>query len=319
MRRILVINLNFLGDVLFTTPALTALGRRFPGAQLDVFLSERAAPILWNHPGVSQLLLRPAAGGSKARWKALARVLRDGRYDAVVVFHGTALSGLFVRLHGVPIRLGFDTERAGWLFTEKARAHQPGEHFAEAFLRAVGGGDGTEHLQVYLTDTERSAVALPEGRCVGLAIGTTRPQKTWPVGHFAQLAKRLRQAGLTPVLLGGAAEAEAAAAIPDAVSLVGKTDLRGLLATIERLDALVTGDTGPLHFAVALGTPTVALFGSTDPRETGPWRPTAPTTVLYDALPCAPCRKRPICEGRHDCLVGITPERVFQAVREVLT
>lgn len=318
MTRLLVINQNFLGDVLFTTPALTALQRRFPEAELDVLVSERAAPLLWHHPAVQALHLRPARGGSRARWGALVRLLRTRHYGGCVVFHGTALSALLAWGHRVPLRLGFDTDRAGILLTERVAAHQAGEHFADAFLRAVGGGDGTERLQLTLTEAERAAVSLPEGRCVGLALGTTRPQKTWPVSHFAQLAKRLRQAGHVPVLLGGEAERAAAEAIPEAHSLVGKTDLRGLLATVERCAALVTGDTGPLHFAVALGTPVVALFGSTDPAETGPWRPRAKTVTLYDALPCAPCRKHPTCDGRYDCLTSLTPERVFQAVREVL-
>ena len=318
MNRVLVINQNFLGDVLFTTPALSALQRRFPDAALEVFVSERAAPVLWHHPAVSSLHLRPTQGGSRARWGALRQLLRTRHYDGCVVFHGTGLSALLAWLHRVPQRLGFDTDRAGWLLTERVTAHRPGEHFADAFLRAVGGSDGSERLQITLTEAERAAVVLPEGRCVGLVLGTTRPQKTWPVAHFTQLAKRLILGGFVPVLLGGESEAPAAAAIPEAHSLVGKTDLRGLLATIERCGALVTGDTGPLHFGVALGIPTVALFGSTDPAETGSWRPRAKTVTLYDKLDCAPCRKHPTCDGRFDCLVGITPERVFQAVREVL-
>jgi hypothetical protein len=87
---------------------------------------------------------------------------------------------------------------------------------------------------------------------------------------------------------------------------------------------VISGDSGPLHIATAMQTPVVALFGSTDPAETGPWLGKTPdggaacVSVLYDALSCAPCRKNPTCDGRFDCLRALTPERVFEASCDLL-
>jgi heptosyltransferase-1 len=166
---------------------------------------------------------------------------------------------------------------------------------------------------------------------VGLVIGATRPQKRWPEEYWVRLAEKLWSAGnVSCVLLGGPEESEAAQRIlaqtknAPLASLVGRTSEKQIAAIIDRLGLVVSGDSGPLHIATAMQTPVVALFGSTDPAETGPWlgksqdAAASLTTVLYDALSCAPCRKSPTCNGRFDCLMALTPERVFEAATDLL-
>ena len=102
------------------------------------------------------------------------------------------------------------------------------------------------------------------------------------------------------------------------LDLTGQTSVAELAAVIAACDALVTADTAACHIAAAVGTPQVALFGSTDPLVTGPYAD-APARVLAEALPCAPCGKHPTCAGRFDCMRALTPERVASALDGLLS
>jgi heptosyltransferase-1 len=340
-RRILCVNLNYMGDALFTTPALATLKARFPDATLDVLVGARGAAILGGNPAIDRMVVRPRHGGA-GRAIALAGTLRAGRYDAVVLFQSTLSNALLTFLAGVPIRVGFSQEGCAPLLTVVEPTRQRGEHDVDAYLRlanALGGAparedDATGRLSVALSGEERAFAGsflrdhALDGPVVGLVIGATRPQKRWPEEHFARLAEKLwRASGIRCVLLGGPDEAEAADRIralageTPLLSAVAKTTEKELAALIGRLSVVVSGDSGPLHIATAMATPVVALFGSTDPADTGPWKPVgggAPSTVLYDALSCAPCRKNPTCDGRFDCMRGLTPDRVFDAIRDLL-
>ena len=336
--RLLAVNLNYLGDALFTTPALALLKARFPEAQLDVLAGERGAAVLHGDPNIHRILIRPPHGGV-GRASALARTLREGRYDAVFLFQSTLSNATLAWAARVPVRVGFAQEGCTPFLTHALPSRTAGEHVVDAYLRVAAAWDGDgvgqpatpSPLSVTLSNKDRAFAddffrdheLVPP--VVGLVIGATRPQKRWPEEYFARLADKLwRIGGMSSVLLGGPEEAEAArriAALAESplVSAVGQTTEKQLAALEARLGVVVSGDSGPLHIATAMGTPVVALFGSTDPADTGPWVPHFPqggdrAIVLYDALACAPCRKNPTCDGRFDCLRALTPERVYDAV-----
>lgn len=331
--RILAVNLNYLGDALFTTPALAALRARFPHAVIDVLAGERAAAILAGDPAVGRLLVRPPHGGTR-RAAALTRALKENTYDAVVLFQSTLTNALLAWTHGVPVRVGFAHEGCTPFLTHPVPARRAGEHVVDAYNRlaaaltgTLAGSDGPR-LSVAVGEAERAFAddflrdqELPPP-VVGLVVGATRAQKRWPEEYFARLSDRLWSAlGVSCVLLGGPEESAAARRVQDAtrspiVSAIGKTTEKQLAALVGRLAVVVSGDSGPLHIATAVGTPVVALFGSTDPAETGPYR--AAGAVLYDTLACSPCRKRPTCDGAFTCLRALTPERAYDAVAPLL-
>ena len=336
LKRLLAVNLNYLGDALFTTPALSALRTRFPLAEIDVLAGERAAAILEGNPAIDRLLLRaPRGGGSRAL--SLFRALRAGRYDAVVLFQSMFSTATVSLLAGVPVRVGFAQDGAAPFLTHRVAPRRADEHVVAAYMRLAlpfGPLPPFPHgLRVSLSDEDRrfaeqfwrdQELIAP---VAGLVIGATRPQKCWPEEYFAALADKLwSAAGIASVLLGGPAEIEAAGRIlaharSPLVSAVGGTTEKQLAALIARSDMVISGDSGPLHIATALHTPTIAIFGSTDPAETGPWvgdDVTYRSTTLYEARFCAPCRKAPTCAGRFDCLRTITPERVFDAGMAVM-
>lgn len=334
-RRLLAVNLNYLGDALFTTPALTALRAHFPRAVIDVLAGERAAAILAGNASVDRLVVRPPRGGG-ARAASLIATLRQEPYDAVILFQSILSNALIARASGVPVRVGFAQDGCGPFLSHAVPPRRPGEHVVAAYKRlayALSGANASRaggSLSIVLSpedtafadDFLRAHELAPPA--VGLVLGATRPQKRWPEEYFARLADKLGKAlGVTCVLLGGPEEMEAAwrvagqaRAATSLVSAVGRTSEKQLAALVARLNVVVSGDSGPLHIATAMGTPVVALFGSTDPAETGPWvgdgaSVRGASSVLYDALSCAPCRKSPTCQGRFDCLRALTPERVF--------
>ena len=166
---------------------------------------------------------------------------------------------------------------------------------------------------------ERLAAAGVVGRYAVLCPYTTRPQKHWFDERWAELATRLHAAGLRPVLLGGPDVAPRAAAItagaPGAVDLVGALKLDETVAAIADAALLVGVDTGLTHMGSALDVPTIALFGSTRPYLDAR---TPRTVVLYEQLPCSPCRRHPTCGGSYDCMRLHTPEAVFAQAERLL-
>lgn len=349
--RLLAVNLNYLGDALFTTPALALLRARFPEAHIDVLAGARGAAILKGDPNIDRILLRPPHGGV-GRAAALARVLRAGAYDAVFLFQSTLTNAGLAWTARVPVRVGFAQERCAPFLTHVVPVRASGEHVVDAYMRIAEAWDGggmarpvsssSVSLSVAISAEDRAfADRFFEGHemvppVVGLVVGATRAQKRWPEEYFSRLADKLWNfGGMSSVLLGGPEECEAAQRIltmaeSPIVSAVGATSEKQLAALVTRLGVVVSGDTGPLHIATAMGAPVVALFGSTDPAETGPWLPPVVAgdtdssvnrgrvAVLYDALDCAPCRKSPTCDGRYDCLRALTPERVYDAVCDLL-
>ncbi|MBC7806431.1 MAG: lipopolysaccharide heptosyltransferase II [Akkermansiaceae bacterium] len=336
--RILAVNLNYLGDALFTTPALSALRMRFPGARMDVLAGERAAAMLADDPAISRLLLRPPHRGME-RATALRRTLSSGDYDTVVLFQSTLSNALLTFTQGVARRIGFAQDGCGPFLTHPVKEREVGEHIVDAYLRLaealtgpeIAANAAVEGLRITVSDSDAAfahdflrTARTGDGPIVGLVIGATRPQKRWSEEYFARLADLLHfRLGASVLLLGGPDEDKSAARIGEMCraplhSAIGKTTEKQLAAISARLSAIVSGDSGPLHIATAVRTPVVALFGSTDPADTGPWQPAlgrmVPATTLYDRLGCAPCRKNPTCGGTYDCLWTIAPDRVFDAV-----
>ena len=137
--RLLCVNLNYMGDALFTTPALAALRARFPGAKMDVLVGERAAAILKGDPSIDRLIVRPPHGGS-GRAVALDRTLRAGAYDAVILFQSTLASALLTWAARVPVRVGFAQEGCAPLLTAVVAPRQLGEHDVDAYVRLAERG-----------------------------------------------------------------------------------------------------------------------------------------------------------------------------------
>lgn len=275
-----------IGDVVNALVFAGLVKRAAPSTHVGWVVHPLSAPLVEGHADVDRVHRWDKADGF-AGFRALVREVRDEGYELAVDLQRIAKSALLARLSGAPRRLGFDrarTKELSWLLTNERIAGGPShEHMVEryrAFARHLGCDGEVEHRLPDDADAERFAQGVVDelgGAPVVLNLGASKPSKRWRPERYGQLAASLVEDGHGPVVaMGGPGDRELADALTRtcgdaATDLVGRTSLRESIALIRRARLLVTGDTGPMHLAVAVGTPTLALFGPTDPRRVGPW------------------------------------------------
>lgn len=312
----------FLGDTVFTSALVASLAARFPQAELELCVAPRGRDVALAIPGVARVHVFDKRGADRGARGLLrvARTLRARRFDLAVVPHRSPRSALVAWLAGIPERVGFGS----LLFTRRVpRLRGAGFLGQEAALARALGADPAPMRLVARPESVAAARALLGGaRAAALCVGSEWATKIWPAGRFAALADLLAARGFLPVLLGGPRERELARAVSSAmrataVDTAGNSvaDALGILS-IARV--CVGGDTGLVHAARALGTPTVALFGPT-PSAVHSFGPRERMVSL--ALECSPCsvhgtRKCPL--GHHRCLQDLDIARVLGACEEVL-
>jgi heptosyltransferase-2 len=323
-----VIQTAFLGDVVLTTPLLDALAARH--GPVDIVITPAAAPLVETHPAVRRVIPYDKKGRDRGLggFFRLARALRAERYECAYLPHRSLRTALAAWLARVPQRVGFAD---GWrsLYTDvRPRAKQGHEIDRLLTLAGVDSRRARPSLHVTIADRAATEGFLREHGIgepfVALAPGSIWGTKRWP--HYTALAKRL-SARVAMVIVGGAEDASLAAEITAAigggggraVSSCGRLTLRQSVEVIRRAALLVTNDSAPLHFAQAVATPTVAIFGSTVPRfGFGPRGP-RDQVVELDGLSCRPCSAHgpPTCPlGHHLCMKSLRVEDVLHAIEE---
>ena len=320
MKRILVIKLSSLGDIAHALPAVRALKER-TGAAIDWVVQPEYTRLLSCCPDVDRIIEFPRRNFARKFFSFLREVRRE-RYDAVVDLQGLMKSAMVARLARGNLRVGpaWAREGAHWFYTaQPARAEGPRRHAVEELMDVVN--------LVYPGATVAPAPLLnfPEaegnespGPHVALAPFSRWDTKDWPIEKFAELGKRLvAEMGCSLCIVGGRdneAQGESLTRqIGRAQNLCGKTDLPGLCSFLKGMDLLVTVDSGPMHWADAMGVPLVAIFGATDPARTGPYRQRH-HVVTKDGLSCRPCHSRTCARSDLACLQTLDVDVVFQAV-----
>lgn len=327
----LVVQTAFLGDVVLTTPLLRALAARH--GPVDVVTTPAAAPLLDTHPAVRQVIRYDKRGVDRgwSGFAALARRLREAHYEVAYLPHRSLRSALLAFGARVPKRVGF---RDGWrsLYTESRKRPASG-HEVDRLLALAGDAQAIRTPSIGLTAADHAAaVAFLESEGLGnevvaLAPGSIWGTKRWP--HFTALAAQLGRVapGHAVAVVGGTGDEALAADIVASVrraggraaSGCGQLTLRESAALLARCRLLVTNDSAPLHFAQAVGTPTVAVFGPTLPSfGFGPLNPGDRVVEMMD-LTCRPCSKHgpAACPlGHHRCMRDLPVERVIAAIEE---
>jgi len=322
----LVIQTAFLGDVVLTTPLLSALAARH--GPVDVVTTPVAAPLLETHPAVRKVIPYDKRGTDRG-WggvRNLAERLKRDRYARAYLPHRSLRTAALAFLARIPARIGF---RGGWsfLYTE-ARPKPRTGHETDRLLALADDASGVypPHLRPTPED-EEAAARLIEGAFVALAPGSIWGSKRWP--YYGELARQL--ADYVPVVVVGGPDdvglgeeirraAEGGEGRRRVVNACGKLTLRQSAALIGRARALVTNDSAPLHLATAMGTPVVALFGPTVTEfGFGPVRP-GDAALGIDGLQCRPCSSHgpPRCPlGHHRCMRELTVPAVLAAIEEL--
>lgn len=310
LRNILVRVPNWLGDAVLSLPAVRAIR---PHAERLIVMARPPAGGLY--VGIADEVL-----DARLPLRSAVASVRRCCPEVAVLFQNSFYSALVPRLAGCPEIWGYAKNGRSILLTRRVRAtrdiyeeHQIYYHWR--FVKALGLADG-EPPAISLTPTAESPL---EGgaRWIGMSPGAKYGEaKRWLPESYAALGRMLAARGYRVALFGSGEElrgcGEIAAEIgPAARTLAGKTDLQQLIAGIAACAVFVTNDSGSLHIASALNVPLVAIFGSTDPRSTGPRN--ARSIVLRRPLPCAPCHRRR-CPIDHRCMTRIHAEEALAAV-----
>lgn len=348
--RILLVRPRLIGDVVLTTPAVRALRRRFPDAELLYAVEPLAAPVVLANPHIDEVIVLPYRRG----WRRmiddlrLAARLRRRRVDIAIDFHGGPRSAWLTWATRATRRVGYDVPGRSWMYTDVVRRTHGTRHSILNQWDLVTAVDPdlpppTREEDGVEMPSDPAARSVLDARLAALGIGPTagvvllhvsarNAFRRWPESSFAEVVAALaRRPDLVVIVMGGPSDREAASRVIDAARILapGAADrvvagegwtLAELRAAMDRAAAFIGGDSGPLHIASASTVPIVALYGPTVPSQWAPWRrPTWPFRAI-DAgpLPCRPCAQR-VCEpGDFRCLTMISVAHVTAAAEDLL-
>jgi heptosyltransferase-1 len=349
VRRILIVKLSAMGDVLHALPAVTYLRRAVPSAEIHWAVDTRFADLLEGNPGIAKVVSLPIREwkerpGSRAAWREAidaAGALRGGKYDLAIDLQGNIKSGVVTYLSGAPMRFGFPRETARerqnlWFTNRHPPAVEEDRHVARKILRVASAPFGGEFRpgdlkgEVANTPEEIATAekllfdALP-GAAPRLAVhpGTTWNTKRMDPAFWAGTVRLLR--GVFPSMgtflsWGTDREREECLAIRylagERVALLPRLGYKALAAAYRACGHMMAPDTGPLHLAAVVGAKTVSVFRGSDGRYAAP---EGPGHRFFQApLPCTACQIKgdKVCPRDAECRAGIKATEVAAAMAE---
>jgi heptosyltransferase-2 len=332
IQRVVVRIPNWVGDAVMAVPALRELRGVLPHAHITVVSRPGAADIFIDADFVNEVLIYDRTGLASI-WRQV-RAWRQRNFDLALLFQNAFEAAAIAFLARVPARVGYDTERRGLLLTHSLPlpSWKNDKHESFYYLKIVGelerlltgqSRETTEPRFDLSVSADRRQKALRFLREHGanssapltiLCPGSINSRaKRWPAERYAELADRLAESGSTVALIGSPAELDVAKEVgkharSQPIVLTGKTTVAEATAIISIADVLITNDTGPAHIGAALDTPTLVIFGPTNPLTTYPM--SANGEIIRRAPDCAPCMLRD-CPIDHRCMTAITPADVF--------
>jgi len=328
---VLIRSTNWLGDAVMTLPAVYKISQLLPvGVKLNVLASHKVSGLWRTLPWVDNVVEMKQKRISPEESEELKKL----NCGVAVILPNSFGSALDAFWKGIPVRIGRGGRMRSAFLTHrlpawKRVAGQDRHHQLREYLQIASAcgpvswdseyqpadpGVASSRLEELGINKSSELLVLAPGAAFG-------PAKQWPPDYHSEVARRWLERGAQVALVGTPAETEVcsqvAGAAQGAVDLAGKTNLRELMAILGRASACVVNDSGAMHLAAAMGAHGVAVFGSTDPRATGPlggrW------AVIWDRLECSPCLKRTceVEERDYDCLKDIKPDRVWQSLEFV--
>ncbi len=337
IERLLIRGTNWIGDVVMTLPAVAAVRRRWPGARISILAKPWVAEVYRLSPDVDEIIPFAEPGrhaGIPGKWR-LAAELGRCRFDCAILLQNAIEAAILAFLAGIPLRAGYNSDGRGPLLTHSVRrtgqvrsVHQIDYYLAmvaalgcpaqDRRVRLVPGPEYTPLAEGLFTRYGLARRRPLIGIAPGAAYG---PAKKWFPDRFAAVADRLLDAtGGQAVLFGSAGDRESTTAVARSArhtltDIAGTTDLREALALIARCGLFLSNDSGLMHIAGALGVPTVALFGSTNPAATSPAGERS--VVIHHPVECGPCLK-PVCPTDFACMEAIGVDEVYAAAMRLL-
>lgn len=326
---------NWLGDMVMATPMIQDVRSFFPDANITVMAPTGLAPLLLGNPHIDEIFaFNKASAFLRRKNKDIVKKIQLGKYDLGILLTNSFSSAWWFWRGGIKKRVGFAQDLRSFLLTDcrEMPVQKNKEHLVVTYkrmLELLGIPLSETAPRLYITEEEKKWVAqflqelkIPAhfqiiGVNAGAAFG---PAKCWLPERFSETAKQLlanKQRAL--LFFGDRSSSDLIKNItenlgPFAFNLAGRTNLRQLLALIERCNAFLTNDSGPMHVAAALKTPLVALFGSTNDTATGPFEH---GKVIHKRVECSPCYKR-VCPIDFRCMKKIEVDEVVKEVEDLL-
>ena len=331
VENILVIKIRYIGDVLLATSILPALTRHFPHSRISFMVNEGTEAVLKRNSSVESILFVPRSG-LKKQWQFLLK-LRKNSFDCVIDLTDADRSAIISVLSGAPIRIGFNHEYRwrGKCYTHCIEGAYGTMHMVDYHAKALeplgihepGGdpelflSDEDEHVAMRLIDD----LGLSSSKWVMIHPAARYWFKAWPPERFAAVGDALIKKGYKIVLVGNQQERDVEKSVlrhskDSFISLMGKTSLLELGALMKHCSVFIGNDGGPMHMAVAVGCPVVALFGPSNPAVWGPRGKQA--TVIYKGLDCRECFHPGCFRGEESCMKLISVDEVLHAAEVYL-
>lgn len=332
MNNILVVNVNWLGDAIFSTPVFRTLKQAHPGARVVCLCVPRVKEVLKYCPDIDEILVYDEKGRDLWPWRKIALInrLRRRNFDAVFMLHRSMTRALLVYLARIPLRIGYGKEPR--LLTHPLKEAKEDLHRSDHYLRVVESygltcTDRRGRLKLDEADAHslekklRAHDVQPQEKIVVFNIGGNWELKRWPLRHWIELTKQAAAHAAYKIVFSGGEQDEKDASLimqqtqVRIVNLAGKTTLGESLALYRRAQAVVSADSGPLHLAGSVGAKVIGVFGPTRQEITGP-RGMAEAAVLFKEIGCnkAPCYH--LTCANNVCMQSIGVEDVWQALQK---
>ena len=334
-KKILIFNVNWLGDVLFSTATIRNIRRNYPDSFIACIIPSRCYPILKGNPYLDEIIIfdekeRQRSSLAKLRF---VQLLKTKKFDVVFLLHRSFTRALICRLAGIPQRIGYYTKKRGFLLTKRIKpVGRDTLHRIDYYLNIIekaGLKVEDRYLEFFIDDTDVKFVEDflnkksigKDDFLVAINPGGNWLPKRWPQAHWAMLADKLiAEFGARVIITGSYTDISTAQKIRDPMKekpiiASGVFNLKQLGALCKRLDLFITADTGPLHIANAVDAKRIiALFGPTSPEITGPY-PLKNTVILSKDVGCkVPCYVANCKDNR--CMKAVMPEDVIEKIRK---
>jgi len=335
MNKILIVNVNWVGDVIFSSPIFKALKKKFSQSHIACLAVPRVKDILESIPELDEIIIYDEKGIHKDPFSKLKLIqsLKGRKFDAAFLLHRSLTRALFVFFAGIPIRVGYAAKGRGIFLTHKVKSLAKGAHRSDHYLNVIESfgipvTDRRCHLAVnaeakrFVDEIFKKEGIGPQEPFIVLNPGGNWDLKRWPLDKFSQLIDRLYEEFKLKIIIAGAKQdielvdtiVQRARFKP--IVLTGQTDLKQLMAMLAKADLVISADSGPLHIANAVGTKTIGLFGPTRPEVTGP-RGMGHSVILQKDVGCnqEPCYNLDCPDNI--CMRSISVEEVVHEVRRL--
>lgn len=342
IKNILIIRWCCIGDVLQTTPLIRAIHKRFPNAQIDYMTNQWSRAVLENNPYLTSIIDYPERTFSFLL--SQKRIFKQKKYDIVFVCDDSFFPSLLAFFTGAKYRIGFNAYNRGFLYTHYVKRYFGDKwHVIDAYLelgRIIGIRDDGKKMDMFLTEeelkwgyefirgkgveTNKKIVCIFPGGASNP--GDVMPSRRWIPQRYGKVSEILhKELDAEIIVIGAKSDEEIVKEVIKSANckvtiIVGETTIRQLAAILKQCQLFIGNDTGPLHIAAAVGTPTICIFGPSDPAKHTPLG--NEHIGLRGDIDCPPCNRitiggAAICPNI-PCMYSLSEDKVIEAARRLL-